>query len=245
MTVQTERIPEAVGLGEQVWLALAGVRDPELDEAITELGFVEAVSLEGRRVSVRLRLPTYFCAANFAYMMVLGAREAVESVAGVGAVDVVLADHYAADEINLGVGAAHSFAETFPEEANGDLAELRSAFAKKAYLAALERSARALVELGRAPEGLAGATLGELPESAGRARLLRCREQLRLAFAQDAPLMVDPEGVPVPAGVLWVWLRRAKAVRVSIDANAQLCRGLLETRYLLDELADHSCDGAT
>ena len=60
--------------------ALSGVRDPELDEPITDLAFVSGLELDGDRVSVRLRLPTYFCAPNFAYLMVADAREAVLSV---------------------------------------------------------------------------------------------------------------------------------------------------------------------
>ena len=40
--------------------ALSGVRDPELDEPITDLDFVSALEIEGPNVLVRLRLPTYF-----------------------------------------------------------------------------------------------------------------------------------------------------------------------------------------
>ena len=54
--------------------ALSGVRDPELDEPLTDLGFVSDLRVEGDVVSVRLRLPTYFCAANFAYLMVGDAK---------------------------------------------------------------------------------------------------------------------------------------------------------------------------
>jgi metal-sulfur cluster biosynthetic enzyme len=42
--------------------ALSGVRDPELDEPITELGFVSDLEVEDEAVYIRLRLPTYFCA---------------------------------------------------------------------------------------------------------------------------------------------------------------------------------------
>ena len=64
--------------------ALSGVRDPELDEPIAELGFVSDLEIEGEAVKIRLRLPTYFCAPNFAYLMVadtgghpVGSRRAV------------------------------------------------------------------------------------------------------------------------------------------------------------------------
>jgi metal-sulfur cluster biosynthetic enzyme len=38
--------------------ALSGVRDPELDDPITELGFVSDLKVEGEAVNIRLRLPT-------------------------------------------------------------------------------------------------------------------------------------------------------------------------------------------
>ena len=83
--------------------ALATVRDPELDEPITALGFVASctVSCEGRAV-VRLRLPTYFCAPNFAYLMVADAYDAVTAVPGVTSAEVILEDHFASDQINAG-----------------------------------------------------------------------------------------------------------------------------------------------
>ena len=68
---------------DKIMGALSGVRDPELDEPVTDLGFVSHLEIEGDAVSIRLRLPTYFCAPNFAYLMVADAREAVLSVPGV------------------------------------------------------------------------------------------------------------------------------------------------------------------
>ena len=58
-------------LTDAVWRALGTVLDPELDEPITDLDFVEswAVSAEGV-ATVRLRLPTFFCAPNFSFLMV-------------------------------------------------------------------------------------------------------------------------------------------------------------------------------
>jgi len=57
--------PPEVASQERLLRALETVRDPELDEPITSLGFVAscAVSADGD-AEVRLRLPTYFCAPN-------------------------------------------------------------------------------------------------------------------------------------------------------------------------------------
>ena len=68
--------PEVLG-------ALTGVRDPELDQDLVELGFVAGLDVDGTSVAVRLRLPTYYCAPNFAYLMAVDARTAVEALPGV------------------------------------------------------------------------------------------------------------------------------------------------------------------
>ena len=49
--------------------ALEGVRDLELDQSLVELGFVAGVEVDEEHAVVRLRLPTYFCAPNFAFLM--------------------------------------------------------------------------------------------------------------------------------------------------------------------------------
>ena len=99
---------------EAALAALETVRDPELDEPITSLGFVAscAVSAAGD-AQVRLRLPTYFCAPNFAYLMVADAYDAVSALPGVRRAEVVLEDHFASDVINDGVAAQAGFVQTF------------------------------------------------------------------------------------------------------------------------------------
>ena len=56
--------------------ALGTVYDPELDEPITDLGFVGSVVVAGGAVAVRLRLPTPQCAPNFAFLMAADASRA-------------------------------------------------------------------------------------------------------------------------------------------------------------------------
>jgi hypothetical protein len=46
---------------------------------------------------------------------------------------------------------------------------------------------------------------------------------------------VDPDGNRVPEEAVVQHLRFAKTVRVSIEGNASLCRGLLSTRYGIPE----------
>ncbi|MGY1682359.1 iron-sulfur cluster assembly protein, partial [Geodermatophilus sp. SYSU D01176] len=70
-------------LHTEVRTALGTVVDPELDEPITDLGFVRSVAVEGATVRVHLRLPTSFCAPNFAYLMASDAQDAVAALPGV------------------------------------------------------------------------------------------------------------------------------------------------------------------
>ena len=65
---------------------LVRVLDPELDESILDLGFVRSLRLRFGQAEVALRLPTSWCAVNFAYLMaedvrraLLSAREQLES----------------------------------------------------------------------------------------------------------------------------------------------------------------------
>lgn len=217
---------------QEVLGALSGVRDPELDEPITDLGFVSALNIEDGIVSVTLRLPTYFCAPNFAYLMVADAREAVLSVPGVGRAQVVLDDHYASGELNASVNAGGGFDGAFPGETEGpDLEELRDTFRRKSFVSRQEQLCRALLAGGRTPLELARMRLGEVPESEEFGTYLERRAELGLDVSADAPLIVDPDGKRVPEEAVVEHLRFARTVRVSIEGNAGLCRGLLETRY--------------
>ena len=60
---------------DQAYAALGNVVDPELDEPITELGFIRSLVITGDDVEVHLRLPTSFCAPNFAYLMASDAKD--------------------------------------------------------------------------------------------------------------------------------------------------------------------------
>jgi metal-sulfur cluster biosynthetic enzyme len=213
--------------------ALDTVRDPELDESVTSLGFVTSCTVSADGVAdVRLRLPTYFCAPNFAFLMVADAYEAVSGVAGVRRAQVVLEDHFASDEINRGVAAQAGFVESFDGLAETELHELRTDFRRKAILAATDRVCRPLLAAGRTPDELAELTLGDLPASPDVDRLRSRRAELGLPSGDDAALLVDPvTGAAVGVPALPLHLRRARLTGVSLQANGGVCRGLLRERY--------------
>ena len=185
----------------RVLQSLESVRDPELDEPITSLGFVASctVSADGA-ATVKLRLPTYFCAPNFAFLMVADAYDAVSGLPGVRRAEVVLEDHFASDAINGGVAARAGFVRSFDGEAVGELHQLRADFLRKAVLAGTDQVCRPLLKAGTAGD--------------------------------SAALLIDPAtGAPVTDDAAPLYLRRAQTTRVSIEANAGICRGMLRHRY--------------
>ncbi len=220
--------------------ALETVRDPELDEPITSLGFVASctVSPDGK-AQVRLRLPTYFCAPNFAYLMVADTYDAVSALPGVRATTVLLEDHFASDAINGGVAAQAGFARSFDGETlpydgkpGGELDQLRADFLRKAVLAGTDQVCRPLLAAGKDPAALLAMSLGDVPPSRALARLRERRAELGLPAGDGAPLLVDPvTGLRVDPGAVPLHLRRAQVTRVSIEANSGICRGMLRHRY--------------
>ncbi|MET9001504.1 iron-sulfur cluster assembly protein [Amycolatopsis sp. NPDC004169] len=215
------------GARAAVWAALGTVRDPELDEPLTDLGFVARceVSDAGHAV-VRLRLPTYFCAPNFAFLMVADAYDAVAGVPGLTGLDIRLDDHFASDVINRGVAARQGFVASFEGEAADELDTLRYDFVRKAVLAGTDRVCRSL---GRDPRSL---TLGDVPPSPDLDRLRARRRELGLPAEDGDPLLLDPATGTSPADAKR-YLAFARLTRTSMEANSGVCRGMLRARYAL------------
>jgi metal-sulfur cluster biosynthetic enzyme len=223
----------SVTAGSRILEALETVRDPELDEPITTLGFVASctVSADGD-ASVRLRLPTYFCAPNFAFLMVADAYDAVAAMPGVRHTEIVLEDHFASDAINGGVAARDGFAQTFDGEAVGELHGLRADFLRKAVMAGTDQVCRPMLAAGTEPSALPGLTLGDVPPSRALDRLRQRRAELGLPSGDGAPLLIDPvTGAKISTDAMPLHLRKARTTAISIDANAGICRGMLKHRY--------------
>ncbi len=66
---------------EEVWSALDVVTDPEIDESVVSLDFVTELKIDSsNRVEIEFRLPTYWCAPNFAFLMASDMRDAVTAL---------------------------------------------------------------------------------------------------------------------------------------------------------------------
>ena len=223
----------------EVWASLAPVTDPELDESVTELGFVAAVAVEGADVTVRFRLPTYWCAANFAYLMASDMHRAVSALPWVGGVAVELEEHMYAETINRGLAAGRSFGASFGEEADGELDAVRATFRRKAFQQRQESLLRHLLEQGRTAATLCALRvdgLEALADEAGvdrrlLARYVEIRREHGGPSTPDAFAFVDVDGGPLSPERFTAHLSALRRVRINTQFNGELCRGLLRARY--------------
>jgi metal-sulfur cluster biosynthetic enzyme len=232
---------------------LAQVLDPELDESIVDLGFVRSVRLDSGHADVELRLPTSWCAVNFAYLMAEDVRRALLTVEGVRKASIRLGDHCAAREIEAAVNNGLSFTEAFPEEGAGNLTALRLTFLRKGFFIRQERLLRELRAAGCTPASLCALRLGEVsiegdvtiirrpcaaPRKKGQAatlrRYLQRRAELGLDCRDSARLIVDLEGKPFSADRLQAHYEANRTMRVALEANGSFCRALVSLRHLAD-----------
>jgi len=237
-----------------VYAAIADVLDPELDEPLVKLGFIDRVQVDGHDVTVVFKLPTYWCAPNFAYLMAGDLRNRVRSLPGTGTVRVVLLDHCAEDEVTKGVNGGLSFGDMFADDVVGDedLEELRLTFLRKGFLMRQDTLLRHMMRVGLDEATIvhlriADVVVDEFTDSVfvmtpgGAVRLekmgrnaaiyLRRREYLGLPRGENDLFITDDKGQPVPSGGLQDFLRRSRSVRLNIMFNTSLCTSLFRTRY--------------
>ena len=227
---------------------LGQVLDPELDESILERGFVESLQIQEGAVTVELRLPTFWCAAAFAYLMAEDIRQRLLATHGVTAVTVRLKDHFESQAIEAAVNVGKRFSEAFPGEATGDLDDLRLLFLRKGFIKRQEQFLRSLTT-GLSLQEISGLRVEHLTiegrfcrvrrpsgdalsVEAGQAaqRYLERRAELGLNCSPTASLITDSEDRPIPAHRLKRHLREARTVRLSLEANAAVCSALLDAR---------------
>ncbi|MBM3482267.1 MAG: iron-sulfur cluster assembly protein [Alphaproteobacteria bacterium] len=225
----------------EVYARLATVTDPELDEPLTELGFVEDVTLgSDRTVAIGFRLPTYWCAANFAFLMADDMRRAVSTLPWVKSVRPELRDHMYADEVNRGVTQGLDFGAAFGDLASDEpLDALRAKFWRKSFERRQEVVLAALLAQSIEPARIVTLTIGGLesmqlssPDWArAKARYVARRHELSDGGAYQAAAFVDADGRPLATNELAARMTALRGVRLNMEFNSALCRGLLAARY--------------
>jgi hypothetical protein len=218
-----------------VYEAIADVLDPELDESLVKLGFIDRVEVEGPDVTVAFKLPT---------------------IPGVRSTHVLLLDHCTDEQVSTNVNTNKSFLEAFPDEAEDNLEELRLIFLRKGFLVRQDTLLRSLQKAGQ-KVGMDEATLLSLKvsdltvdEATERAIFTTpqhvialersahtARAYLRRAAAlgiHQQPgdlLFTDDHGQAIAPGGLQIYLRQSRAVRMNIMFNTVFCTDMFQTRY--------------
>ncbi len=228
----------------EVLARLDHVTDPELDEPVTELGFVTAVAVDRDGVvAIDFRLPTYWCAANFAFMMADDMRREVAVLPWVTAVVPRHGEHMYAEKINHGVAHGLSFQDTFGDAATDDLQQLRRTFLVKAFqrrqealLQHLQNTASSETLVAMTLSGLSQLSL-DSPGERPRGRYLE-RRDIAGPTAPDALAFVDADGHSLDAAGLAAYLRTLRRIGTNAEFNGALCSALLAARFGEDRPAD-------
>ena len=224
----------------EIWTRLGEVTDPELDEPVTELGFVERVAVNGDTVEVDFRLPTYWCAANFAFLMVDDIRIAVKGAPWVRNVHPRLLDHMYEDEVNRAAGGGQSFEEVFDDlGADDTLDDVRKTFRLKAFQRRQEMVLRGLRKLGfddrtiveMSVRKLEGLSIEDEDGARQKPRYLRIMREFGFGANSNDPAFVTSDGDRITAAAFEKYLQELRGVRINMEFNGAMCRGLLSTRY--------------
>jgi metal-sulfur cluster biosynthetic enzyme len=223
---------------DEVWAALGRVTDPEIDESVTSLEFVTRVEVgTGNQVSIEFRLPTYWCAPNFAFLMASDMRDAVEELPWVEKVSIELLDHFSAALINRSVALKQDFRDAFPGETDGDLTQIRRTFLGKSYQRRQELLIRHLLRMSVDASWLIRATLRDLKQLSLDKEGVPLRDLYVFAWrrihggsGQDQLAFTTVDRRPLNLDGLKDYLRLITGVRRTAEFNGLVCSSLLIAR---------------
>ncbi|GGN20712.1 iron-sulfur cluster assembly protein [Halarchaeum nitratireducens] len=185
--------------------ALDDVTDPELDQPITDLDYIETLDVsDDGDVHLAFVLPTAWCSPTFAWMMAADARDAASALDGVADVRIELRDHMHAEEVTRGVNEDLSF-ETAFDTADGEVASTRATLDRKARLARQYDAMEALDDAGVDDRQLARLRRGDLT-------------------VEEDRVTIDLDGlyVELDARPLERYLEKARAVDLVTDDDDRL-----------------------
>lgn len=152
-----------------VMAALDTVIDPELEEPITDLGFVRSVTVDDAGVAVHLRLPATHRSPNVPYLIASDALDALRDIDDLGDVRVMLDDHHDSERT----------------------------FLLNAHTAAMQRCVTALLRDRTLDDtALQRLTLRDLPDNKEKWALVRRRVDIGLSGCPNSRVVVDEDGRP-------------------------------------------------
>ncbi|MWG34515.1 metal-sulfur cluster assembly factor [Halomarina oriensis] len=228
---------------------LRRVTDPELDESIVDLEYVDEIRLLGSRVHVTFTLPTAWCSPAFAWMMATDARDEVETLEGVTRCTVRLREHMHDDEITAGVNRRSTFGTVFPD-ADGGVDEIRATLDAKSRLARQYDAIDALREAGLTDDQIRTLTAADLTLDDETATVTlaegafcvavdhdpiaayRQRADVTGLLGDDHPeLFRNPDGDPIAADRFDLVYHRSRLANVNMTGQGSVCDALNEARH--------------
>jgi metal-sulfur cluster biosynthetic enzyme len=220
----------------EVWEALSTVCDPELDEPITDLEFVEEVVVAGSGdVTVQFRLPTAWCSPNFAWLMATGIVTEVGKLDWVKEVRPILRDHIFGNKINEGLTLGNSFEEVFGNEVSGSIEEVRKKFVIKAFQRRQELVIKDLLNYGLEVFELLAMTLIDLSdfnfnnenENKNRLRYIEARGKFTV---ENTAAFIDENGEKIHPKNFQSRMEKLRSTRLNMEFTGSVCRSLLKVR---------------
>lgn len=220
----------------EVQSVISAVRDPEIDETAGELDFVVGVEVAEGDVAVSIRLPSYWCPANFAWLMAQDMRKAVLALPWVTGFRLELIDHFAEAQISRAISDGLTFEAAFPTRAVGDLTVLQRDFATKAMLMRQASLIVALRNFGMDDAAICAAAirtfdlLDDTSIAALWAAVMEKRREAGIPHDTDRPAICDARGLAIAD--LGAHLREIRRVSTSAAASGEMCRMLVAGRRI-------------
>lgn len=240
------------------------VNDPELDESIVELKYIDQVRIEGTAITVRFRLPTAWCSPAFAWMMATGIRDEVSALSAVEDVRVRLIDHMHNEKINHGVNQRLAFEEVF-EDAESDVEAVRHELDRKARIARQYQAMSVLFDEGVQSDQIARLTRSDITFREGgddddRQAIVALQggalyitvaaepiegylekaEQTAVVEQPDEELFKTPEGDSIDTEDVEQVYARTRLAKSNMNGQGGICAELNESRY--DDVAAETAD---
>lgn len=224
---------------KQVYDQLKHVYDPELDQSIVDLGFVQDIDIKQQDVHVSFRLPTYWCSPNFAYIMGEDIKKRTEEIEWVNTTKVNLIEHSESNKVSKGVSERRPFEEMFGEMNDGNLNKLRQLFRVKAYYARQERLVKYLLKKEFTKENIITMKWVVLNQSMDNnfidydlvTRYRNIRNEFNLSINDDGIAFTDDQGRRLTLENFRDYFLDSRRQRLAMEFNSHFCQGVLEARY--------------
>ncbi|MBX0298007.1 iron-sulfur cluster assembly protein [Haloarcula nitratireducens] len=228
------------------------VTDPELDESIVELDYIDDITIQGSLVDVTFSLPTAWCSPAFAWMMATDARDEVESLDSVERATISLREHMHETEITEGVNGRKSFENVFPD-ADGGIESIRASLDDKARVGRQYDAMNELLDVGLSATQIVQLTRGNLSlgddgdteaviyvrdgavaipvDGKVLASYVEKAKASGVFSAEDDLLFRTPEGEPIDPDQFDLIHKRTRLAKVNMSGQGNICDALNEARF--------------